>query len=80
MTRIEAHQYKLQLIKSSFLSFQNYAFIPEGKKWLANTSIQIEYYFLFYRRWKEQKHCSTCYAQKDSFLPGISSPAIHSIK
>lgn len=32
MTRIEAHQYKLQLIKSSFLSPQNYTFTPEGKK------------------------------------------------
>lgn len=32
VTRIEAHQYKLQLIKSSFLSPQNYAFIPKGKK------------------------------------------------
>lgn len=32
MTRIEAHQYKLQLIKSSFVSSQNYTFTPEGKK------------------------------------------------
>lgn len=32
MTRMEAHQYKLQLIKPSFVSPQNYTFIPEGKK------------------------------------------------
>lgn len=32
MTRIEAHQYKLQLIKSSFLSSQNDTYIPEGEK------------------------------------------------
>lgn len=32
MTRIEARRYKLQLSKSSFLSSQNYTYIPEGEK------------------------------------------------
>lgn len=32
MTRIEAHQYKLQLIKSSLLSPQNYAYMKYKKK------------------------------------------------
>lgn len=42
MTRIEAHQYKLQLIKSSFLSPQNYAFIPKGKKNYWKILIHVE--------------------------------------
>lgn len=51
MTRVEAHQYKLQLIKSSFLSPQNYAFNSRREKKITGKYelIHVEYYFLFFR-------------------------------
>lgn len=67
MTRIGAHQYKLQLIKSSFKSPEVHIHKMQQNYWQILTySGGILFLFIWYM--KEERDCITCTALKDNFF------------